>query len=56
MQHNAYVAGVGMTVFGKHLGKGSKPQAGEPMTSALYDVVLACDNHAAAFVLTLLTR
>jgi acetyl-CoA acetyltransferase len=41
VQQNAYVAGVGMTQFGKHLDRGLKSLAG---------------NDAAALALTLLTR
>ena len=40
MQQNAYIAGVGMTSFGKHLDRNLKSLAGEAFTDALADAGL----------------
>ena len=50
MQQNAYVAGVGMTVFGKHLDRGLKSLAGEAITTALADAGLAAGDLNAAYM------
>lgn len=50
MQQEAYVAGVGMTRFGKHLGRGLKDLAGEAIRAALDDSGLTIDDLGAAYV------
>jgi acetyl-CoA acetyltransferase len=50
VQQNAYVAGVGMTVFGKHLDRGLKSLAGEAVTTALADAGLAAGDVNAAYM------
>ena len=50
MKQNAYVAGIGMTQFGKHLDKGLKPLAGEAITAALADAGLSGQDLNAAYM------
>ncbi len=37
MKQNAWIAGVGMTQFGKHMDRGLKSLAGEAITAAVAD-------------------
>ena len=37
MKQNAYIAGIGMTKFGKHLDRGLKSLAGEAINDAVAD-------------------
>lgn len=50
MKMNAYVAGVGMTPFGKHLDKTLKVLAGEAITEALRDAGLGAGDLQAAWM------
>ena len=50
MKMNAYVAGVGMTPFGKHLDKTLKVLAGEAITEALRDAGLGAADLQAAWM------
>lgn len=50
MKLNAYIAGVGMTQFGKHLDLGLKAIGGEAVEDALKDAGLAKDDIEAAWV------
>ncbi|MEE4147011.1 MAG: thiolase family protein [Halieaceae bacterium] len=50
MKQNAYIAGVGMTRFGKHLDRGLKSLAGEAVTDALADAGLAAGDLNAAYM------
>ena len=50
MKMNAYVAGVGMTHFGKHLDKTLKGLAGEAVTAALHDAGLQGSDLQAAWM------
>lgn len=50
MQQNAYIAGVGMTSFGKHLDRGLKSLAGEAITAALTDAGLETSDLNAAYM------
>ena len=50
MKMNAYVAGVGMTTFGKHLDKTLKGLAGEAITAALTDAGLRKGDLQAAWM------
>ncbi len=50
MRQNAYIAGVGMTDFGKHLNRGLKSLAGEAITTALADAGLATGDVNAAYM------
>ena len=50
MQQNAYIAGVGMTSFGKHLDRNLKSLAGEAFTDALADAGLNKSAIEAAWV------
>lgn len=50
MQQEAYVAGIGMTRFGKHLGRGLKDLAGEAIRAALDDSGLTIDDLEAAYI------
>lgn len=50
MRMNAYVAGVGMTPFGKHLGRTLKSLAGEAVTLALNDAGLEGRDLQAAWM------
>ncbi len=50
MQQNAYVAGVGMTTFGKHMDRGLKSLAGEAITEALADAGLGIADLNAAYM------
>ena len=59
MKQKAWIAGVGMTHFGKHLDRGLKSLAGEAVSSAvadagigLGDVQAAWMGNAAAAVIT----
>lgn len=50
MKQNAYVAGVGMTVFGKHVDRGLKSLAAEAISAALKDAGLRADDINAAYM------
>jgi acetyl-CoA acetyltransferase len=50
MKQNAYVAGVGMTSFGKHLDRSLKSLAGEAITAALRDAGLSGADLQAAYM------
>ena len=50
MKMNAYVAGVGMTPFGRHLDKTLKGLAGEAITAALVDAGLSKEDLQAAWM------
>lgn len=50
MQQNAYIAGIGMTRFGKHLDRGLKSLAGEAIEAALQDAGIAKSQLDAAYV------
>jgi acetyl-CoA acetyltransferase len=50
MKQNAYVAGVGMTAFGKHIDRGLKSLAGEAITTALADARLDPSDVNAAYM------
>ena len=50
MKQNAFVAGVGMTRFGKHLDRGLKSLAGEAIGTALEDANLGADFIEAAWM------
>lgn len=50
MQMNAYIAGVGMTRFGKHLDTPLKGLAGEAMQEALADAGIAAGDVQAAYM------
>ena len=50
MQMNAYIAGVGMTRFGKHLEISLKGLAGEAISEALVDANLSGDDIQAAYM------
>jgi acetyl-CoA acetyltransferase len=50
MKQNAFVAGVGMTRFGKHIDRGMKDLAGEAINAALADANLSKDDLNAAYV------
>ncbi|KKW90139.1 thiolase family protein [Sphingobium chungbukense] len=50
MKQNAYVAGVGMTTFGKHLDRGLKSLAAEAISAALADAGLSGDDLEAAYM------
>ena len=50
MKQNAYIAGVGMTRFGKHTDRGLKSLAGEAITAALTDAGLDPSALNAAYV------
>lgn len=50
MRQNAYVAGVGMTRFGKHMDRGLKDLAGEAIRAALDDSGLGGDDLEAAYM------
>ena len=50
MKQNAYIAGVGMTTFGKHLDKGLKALAGESIQAALTDAGLNPNDLNAAYM------
>ncbi len=50
MQQKAYIAGVGMTSFGKHLDRNLKSLAGEAFTKALADAGLNQSEIEAAWV------
>ena len=45
MKQNAYVLGVGMTPFGKHLDKGLKELAIEAIDGALRDAGMDTERH-----------
>ena len=50
MKQNAYIAGVGMTQFGKHLDRSLKSLASEAITIALDDAALDRKDLSAAYV------
>jgi len=50
VQQNAFVAGVGMTTFGKHLDRGLKSLAGEAINEALADAGLEAADIQAAYM------
>jgi acetyl-CoA acetyltransferase len=50
MKQNAYVAGVGMTRFGKHVDIGLKPLAAEAIVAALADAGLNASDLQAAYM------
>lgn len=50
MKQNAYIAGVGMTPFGKHLDRGLKDLAGEAIRMALADAGLESESLQAAYM------
>lgn len=50
MKQNAFVAGVGMTRFGKHLDRGLNSLAGEAIVAALEDANLDADRVEAAWM------
>jgi acetyl-CoA acetyltransferase len=50
MKQNAYVAGVGMTRFGKHVDIGLKPLAAEAIRAALADAGLSAADIQAAYM------
>lgn len=50
MKQTAYVAGVGMTRFGKHMDRGLKDLAGEAISAALDNAGLGADELNAAYV------
>jgi len=50
MQMNAYIAGVGMTRFGKHLEMSLKGLAGEAISEALADAGISGDDIQAAYM------
>src|SRR5688500_10326463 len=50
MKMNAFVAGVGMTRFGKHLDRGLKSIAGEAVTAAIADAGISANDLQAAWV------
>ena len=50
MQMNAYIAGVGMTRFGKHLEMSLKGLAGEAISEALVDAGISGDDIQAAYM------
>lgn len=50
MQQNAYIAGVGMTQFGKHMDRTLKSLAVEAVEAALYDAAISKEQLQAAYV------
>ena len=50
MKQNAYIAGVGMTRFGKHLDRGMKDLAGEAINAAIKDAGISKDDLNAAYM------
>ena len=50
MKQNAYIAGVGMTRFGKHLDRGLKSLAAQAITEALDDARLSFQDINAAYM------
>lgn len=50
MKHNAYIAGVGMTAFGKHRARSLKSLAGEAILHALSDAGLSPNDIQAAYM------
>ncbi|RLA47512.1 MAG: thiolase family protein [Gammaproteobacteria bacterium] len=50
MKQNAFIAGIGMTRFGKHLDRGLKSLAGEAITAALADAGLSASDLNAAYM------
>jgi len=50
MKMNAYIAGVGMTTFGKHLDTPLKTLAGQAITAAISDSGLSSDDIEAAYM------
>ena len=50
MKFNAYIAGVGMTHFGKHMEAGLKALGGEAVRAALDDAGVAAGDLEAAWV------
>ncbi|MEH6577681.1 MAG: thiolase family protein [Amphritea sp.] len=50
MKQNAYIAGIGMTKFGKHMDRGLKSLAGEAITAALKDAGIDKSQLDAAYV------
>ena len=50
MKMNAYIAGVGMTHFGRHLDRTLKSLAGEAITAAVKDAALSLDDVEIAYM------
>lgn len=50
MKQNAYIAGVGMTNFGKHIDIGLKPLAAEAINAAISDAGLSSSDIQAAYM------
>ena len=50
MQQNAYIAGIGMTKFGKHLDRGLKSLAGEAISDAVADAGIGLGDLQAAYM------
>ncbi|MBK6289894.1 MAG: thiolase family protein [Gammaproteobacteria bacterium] len=50
MKQNAYIAGIGMTKFGKHLDRGLKSLAGEAISDAVADAGIGLGDLQAAYM------